>query len=106
MISRDVYDRDPWVAASLFEAFRLAKHAALERLQFTGTLAAMVPWLFAELEAAEATLTGHYWPYGVDENRAELEAMLGWALRHGITVAPLEVDDLFAPETLTLTCAP
>ena len=47
-----------------------------------------------------------YWPYGVDENRAELEAMLGWALRHGITVAPLEVDDLFAPETLTLTCAP
>ena len=76
MIRRDVYDRDPWVAASLFEAFRLAKHAALERLQFTGTLAAMVPWLFAELEAAEATLTGHYWPYGVDENRAELEAML------------------------------
>ena len=104
VVRRDVYARDPWVAASLFEAFREAKHAALERLQFTGTLAAMVPWLFAELEAAEATFTGHYWPYGVDENRAELQAMLGWARRHGITVSDLEVDDLFAPETLELTC--
>lgn len=106
VVRRDVYDRDPWVAESLFDAFRRAKHAALERLQFTGTLAAMVPWLFAELEAAEDLFTGHYWPYGVEQNRSELETMLGWARRHGITVADLSVDDLFAPETLELTCSP
>ena len=104
VIRRDVYERDPWVAESLFDAFRRAKHAALERLQFTGTLAAMVPWLFGELEAAEAVFAGHYWPYGVAENRSELETMLAWAQRHGITVRPLEVDELFAPGTLDLAC--
>lgn len=104
VIRRDVYEANRWLAASLFDAFRRAKHAALERLQFTGTLAAMVPWLFDELERAEELFSGHYWPYGVDENRAELQAMLGWARRHGITVSDLEVDELFAPETLELTC--
>lgn len=106
VIRKDVYEHTPWVAASLFEAFGRAKHAAFERLQFTGTLAAMVPWLFADLEEVEDLFEGHYWPYGVAENRSELETMLRWAHRHGITVSDLTVEDLFAPETAELSCGP
>lgn len=105
VIRSDVYEHDPWVATSLFEAFVRAKHAALDRLRFTGTLAAMVPWLVGDLEEAEDLFGGtHYWPYGVEANRAELETMLGWAHRHGITRSRLAIEDLFAAETLELTC--
>lgn len=104
VIRRDVYEREPWVARSLFDAFVRAKHAALDRLHFTGTLPAMLPWVFSDLEEVEKLFPSHYWPYGVQDNRPELEAMLGWAFRHGITVKELEVDELFAPETLDLRC--
>lgn len=106
VIRRDVYERDRWVARSLYEAFARAKHAAFERLCFTGTLATMVPWLVGDLEDAESLFAGrHYWPYGVEANRAELQTMLAWAHRHGLTVSPLTVDELFAAETLELGCS-
>lgn len=105
VIRTDVYEASPWVAQRLFEAFCRAKHAAFDRLRFTGTLAAMVPWLVGDLEDAEALFgSGHYWPYGVHANRAELDTMLGWAHRHAITSTRLAVDDLFAAETLDLAC--
>lgn len=106
VLRRDVYEKHPWAATSLFEAFCRAKDAALERLRFTGTLAAMVPWLVGDLEDAEDMFSDSdrpYWAYGVEANRRELEAMLEWAYRHGIMVAELAVDDLFAAETLELS---
>jgi 4,5-dihydroxyphthalate decarboxylase len=105
VIRSDMYERNRWVARSLFEAFSRAKHAAWDRLRFTGTLAAMVPWLVGALEDAEDLFGGkHYWPYGVPANRVELDTMLEWAHRHGVTVSRLAVEDLFAPETLELAC--
>jgi 4,5-dihydroxyphthalate decarboxylase len=102
VIRADVYRRHPWIAVSLFNAFTAAKKSALERLQFTGTLAAMVPWVFADLEEAEELFGSRYWPYGVEPNRGELETMIVWARRHGIAIADLAVTDLFAAETISL----
>lgn len=105
VIRKDVYEPNPWIAERLFDAFCRAKHVAFDRLRFTGTLAAMVPWLISDLEDTEAVFGHrHYWPYGVDANRRELDTMLGWAHRHGITSARLAVEDLFAAETLSLAC--
>lgn len=100
VVRRDVYDAERWVARSLFKAFCEAKAAALARLRFTGTLAAMVPWLVAEFEEAEALFGERYWPYGVDANRAELETAVRWAHDQGIARRPLTVEEIFAPETL------
>lgn len=100
VIRRDVYEADRWVARSLFKAFCEAKAAARQRLRFTGTLAAMVPWLVAELEAAEALFGDRYWPYGVEANRTELETAIRWARRQGIAGRDLAMTDLFAAETM------
>ncbi len=99
----DVYQSNRWLAKALFEAFRRAKEQALERLRFTGSLAAMVPWLVADLEAAEELFGQRYWPYGVEQNRPELETIIRYARRQGLTVRDLSVEELFAPETLELT---
>jgi 4,5-dihydroxyphthalate decarboxylase len=104
VVRRDVYDANPWVAESLFEAFREAKHVAFDRLRFSGSAAAMLPWLYADVEELDTVFDGHYWPYGVEANRSELETMIRYAMEQGIAVRNLEVDELFAPETLSLTC--
>jgi len=100
VIRRDVYEADRWVARSLFKAFCEAKARAHARLRFTGTLAAMVPWLVADLEEAEALFGGRYWPYGVEANRAELATALRWAHEQGIAGRLLALEEAFAPETL------
>jgi 4,5-dihydroxyphthalate decarboxylase len=100
VIRRDVYEADRWIARSLFKAFCDAKAAALARLRFTGTLAAMVPWLVEDLESAEALFGDRYWPYGVEANLAELETALRWAHVQGIARRPLELGEVFAAETL------
>lgn len=102
VLRRDVHEREPGLAGAIFEAFRAAKAAAVARLRFTGTLAAMVPWLVADLEETEALMGPAWWPYGVAANRAELATATRWAARQGITSRVLGVDELFAPATLPL----
>jgi 4,5-dihydroxyphthalate decarboxylase len=102
VVRRDVHEANPSLAAGLLAAFCAAKARAIERLRFTGTLATMVPWLVAEFEAAEALFGARYWPYGVDANRPELETAIRYAVEQGIARRSLSVDELFAPETLTM----
>jgi 4,5-dihydroxyphthalate decarboxylase len=100
VIRRDVYEAEPWIARSLFKAFCEAKARAMARLRFTGTLAAMVPWLVAEFEAAQDLFGKRYWPYGVEANRPELETAIRWARGQGIARRDLTIEELFASETL------
>jgi 4,5-dihydroxyphthalate decarboxylase len=100
VLRRDVYEADRWIARSLFKAFCEAKARAMARLRFTGTLAAMVPWLIEGFEASQDLFGNRYWRYGVDANRPELETAIRWARAQGITRRDLTVEELFATETL------
>ena len=102
VIRRDVHETHPELAVALFRAFCASKARALARLRFTGTLAAMVPWLVAELEAAEALFGDRYWPYGVEANRRELETAIRYAREQGIARRDLAPEELFALDTLAL----
>lgn len=106
VIRSDVAQRRPDLAAALFDAFCAAKAVARERLRFTGTLATMVPWLIADVEAAEGLFGDRWWPYGVQANRRELETAIRYAVRQSIAVRPLSIDEVFAPGTLDLAEAP
>jgi 4,5-dihydroxyphthalate decarboxylase len=102
VIRADVAERLPDLAPALFGAFCAAKRIARDRLRFTGTLVAMVPWLIADIEATEALFGDRWWPYGVEANRPELEAAIRYAVRQAIAVRPLSLEELFAPGTLDL----
>lgn len=103
VMQRAIYEANPWAAAALYDAFCTSKQLAHERLKFSGAGSAMVPWLFSEVEQAAELFGDAYWPYGVESNRAEIETMIRYARRQGITVADLTIGELFAPETLELT---
>src|SRR5205823_4042545 len=68
LIRRDVYEKNPWVAQSLYKAFTLAQREAYEDLRETAALKVMLPWLVWHTEETEQMLGRDFWPYGLEPN--------------------------------------
>ena len=99
-IRSDVAEAWPWVAANLFAAFEQAKRASVARLSEMTASRVPVPWLPSRLEEMSRLLGGDPWPYGVDANRATLEAFTRFAHEQGVALRRLEPEELFAPQVL------
>jgi 4,5-dihydroxyphthalate decarboxylase len=101
VLRRALYQEQPWIANSLLAAFREAQRLGWQRLQDTGTLAVMLPWLSAELEQIAAVMGTRPWPYGFEENYATLSAMCQYHHEQGLSRERLAPEQLFAVETLS-----
>jgi 4,5-dihydroxyphthalate decarboxylase len=99
-MKRHIYERHPWVARSLYRAFSEARQRVYESLYDTSALRVMLPWLIAEVEETRAVFGGDCWPYGLEPNRPTLEALTQYAYEQGLTQRRLEIEGLFAPNTL------
>ena len=102
VIRKDVYERNRWVARSLFEAFVDAKNRSVARVRDANS-PVPVPWCSEEVRRLGAMMwpDGDYWPYGVEPNRTTLEAFLLYCFEQGVTRRHLALEDLFARETFT-----
>jgi 4,5-dihydroxyphthalate decarboxylase len=99
-IRQDVVDRHPWAAMNLFEAFLAAKERGLARAIDPNTPRYPVPWSFANAQRAEELMGEDLWPYGLEPNRAALDAFLAMAHEQGACERLLAPEDLFAPSVL------
>jgi len=97
VIRRDVHDKNPFVATSLYKAFNEAKNIALKKMNYRGTLRYMLPWLTADLDEIDTIFGGDPWPYGVEANRPTLEALVRYLAEQGVIAKAPRVDDLFVP---------
>jgi ABC-type nitrate/sulfonate/bicarbonate transport system substrate-binding protein len=101
VIRRDVYERYPWVAQSLFKAFSAAKAEAYERLRDSSALRFMLPWMIQDLEDAEQVLGDGFWSYGLgDRDHHTLSTFLRYHHSQGLSARLLTPDDLFVPESV------
>lgn len=98
-IRRDVYERSPWVAQSLYKAFVTAKQEAEQRIYDSSALRFMLPWLNQQLEDARESLGSDYWSYGLEANRHVLDTFLRYHFEQGLSQRRLAPEDLFAPES-------
>ena len=98
-IRRDVYERSPWVAQSLYKAFVTAKQEAEQRIYDSSALRFMLPWLNQQLEDAREALGPDFWSYGLDANRHVLDTFLRYHFEQGLSRRRLAPEDLFAPES-------
>jgi 4,5-dihydroxyphthalate decarboxylase len=96
-IRRDVYEKHPFIATSLYQAMNKAKDVALEKMRHVGALRYMLPGMTAELDEIDATFGGDPWPYGVEPNRPTLEALVRYMAEQSLIKAPIPVDELFVP---------
>ena len=97
VIRRDLHEQHPFVATSLFRALNEAKRIAQKKINYPGTLRYMLPWMLAEVEEIEAVFGGDCWPYGVEENRPTLDALVRYLEEQGVIAKAPRVDDLFVP---------
>jgi 4,5-dihydroxyphthalate decarboxylase len=99
VIRRDVYERDRWVAMSLYQAFEEAKRRSMARVREFGLSHLPMPWLPDHLAQWRALAGEDFWPYGIEPNRRTLEAFFQYAHEQGVAKKRLRVEDVFAPET-------
>jgi 4,5-dihydroxyphthalate decarboxylase len=100
VLRRAVYERDRWVAMNLFKAFEDAKRASQARITEIGLSHLPMPWLAEHARRWRETAGEDFWPYGVEPNRATLEAFVQYAFEQGVATRRLKIEELFAPETL------
>ena len=99
-IRRDVYEKSPWVAQSLYKAFSKAQKIAYAELYDSGALASMLPWLTRHVEDTRALMGEDFWPYGCERNAHTLETFLRYSFEQGLAKRLLNPGELFAPESL------
>jgi 4,5-dihydroxyphthalate decarboxylase len=100
VIRRDVYEKSPWVAQSLYKAFGKAQRIAYDELYEAGALACMLPWLVRHVEETRALMGADFWPYGLARNAHTLETFLRYSFEQGLAKRVLKPAELFAPESL------
>jgi 4,5-dihydroxyphthalate decarboxylase len=96
-IRREVYEKDPWIATSLYKAFVEAKQWAIRRYHFSAATSTMFPWHFDNVEEIDEIFGGDAWPYGVEPNRPTLEALVQMMVEQHFIPKPIPVDELFVP---------
>ena len=97
VIRNDVYERHPFVAKSLYNAFCAAKDRAREKMRYAGTLRYMLPWLPDDIEEIDELFGGDCWPYGIEPNRPTLEALVTYMAEQGLIAEPIPIEKLFVP---------
>jgi 4,5-dihydroxyphthalate decarboxylase len=103
VLRREVYERNRWLARSLLDAFVEAKELCEANFRETAALRYMLPWLLDEVDRTRAVLGEDFWPYGLEANRKTLATFLRYSYDQGLAARRLELEELFAPETLERT---
>jgi 4,5-dihydroxyphthalate decarboxylase len=100
VIRREIYEKYPWVAQSLYKAFVLAQREVYEDLYQTAALKVMLPWLIRHVEDTRALMGQDFWSYGFAANQSVLETFLRYSFEQGLSKRQLKPQELFAKETL------
>jgi 4,5-dihydroxyphthalate decarboxylase len=95
VIRRSVYDKNPWIAQSLYDACEEAKARADKRLRYGGAQRVMLPWLASDMEEIDALWGDKPWAYGVEPNRKTLDTLIDYMAEQGVVPSRPAVDDLF-----------
>ncbi|MPZ87623.1 MAG: PhnD/SsuA/transferrin family substrate-binding protein [Nitriliruptorales bacterium] len=93
----EVIEAHPWLAESMFKAFRESKRWCLEQMRFSGSSRYTLPWLHADLEEIDDLFDGDPWPYGLEENRKALEAFIGHLVDQRFLDTPAPIEEFFLP---------
>jgi 4,5-dihydroxyphthalate decarboxylase len=100
VIRRSLYEREPWIAQSLFKAFRESGKRCHEVMLDVNALPYSLPWYLPALEETIETFGEDFWPEGVAANWKNVEALMNFAKEQGLIDRLFKPEELFAPNTL------
>jgi 4,5-dihydroxyphthalate decarboxylase len=102
-IRKDVYRANPWVARSLYQAFKEARDNAYENYRHQAEnmhRMFMIPWITQHCLEMQELLGDDWFPYGLTRNYKPIETFLRYHYEQGLSKRRFKPEDLFLPETL------
>jgi len=97
---REIYERHPWIAVSLYKAFCQAKDLAVERMYDSDALTVSLAWLVGYWEQERALRGDDLWSYGFHNNRHDLDTLKRHLQEQDLLERDFALEDAFAPSTL------
>ncbi len=97
-VRKSLIEQDPDLAVRLYAAFTEARDLALDRLRAVWLGSAnrlSLPWLNEAMEATRGAMGDNYWPYGFEENRAELDAVCRYSSEQFLAARCVTPEELF-----------
>lgn len=99
-VRRNVVERHPWVPGNLVTAFAEARDLAYQEARDHGASSNVLPFYQLEHERTVREFGEDYWPYGVEANRATLEAAVRYSHEQGLAQRVCAIEELFTPALL------
>lgn len=95
VIRADVHRADPTLARRIFDSCNLAKELMIRDHRSTGALSTMLPWLQSDIEEIDRVFGPDFWPYGLEKNRATLQAFADALQEEQAIARPIPLEDVF-----------
>lgn len=94
----DLYERYPWVARSVYDAYQRSKREAYAWLADINALPISIPWYVPAYEQTQDIFGSDPWTDGLEPNREALETLVRYLNEQRLAM-PVELDAMFAPNT-------
>lgn len=91
-------ERYPWVAVNMMQAFEASKQECYRRLRDPRRIS--LAWAMALLEEQDQVMGADPWAYGLEPNRAALDAITLYAQEQGLTAVRFDPQELFVKAAL------
>lgn len=101
VMNKNLADREPWVAQSLFQMFVEAQKQADEIVQENSKCISMVDSVFI-VEQQRAAYGAHPYVHGIGPNRKVMETFVRYAHDQGYISREIPIEELFVLDTLGL----
>ena len=98
VIKNEILEQSPWVAVSILQAFQQAKEVCYRHMKDPRNFALV--WVKELMREQEAIFGSDPWPYNLEENRKDLEAVVRYEYEQGMIKKKPRIEDLFFPASL------
>jgi 4,5-dihydroxyphthalate decarboxylase len=99
LIKNSVLEKDPWVAMSMYWAWQQSKNKCYEWLEWQRVHQTSL-WYRALWEEEQAAAGGDVYVWGFNKSRPEVDKLLEYCHRQGLTTRKFEPEEMFHPSTL------
>jgi 4,5-dihydroxyphthalate decarboxylase len=101
VMKKQLAEREPWIAQSLYRAFVESQQVADQIYQTDPKLMSLLESVFI-VEQQKAAYGANPYAHGVAPNRQTIETFVRYAHEQGYISRPIPVEELFVPATLNL----
>ncbi len=101
IMKREIFERSPWVAPSLMQAYQASKDLCYQRVKKSGISGGSTTiWMYESSLDQAAILGDDPYKFGMKENTHTLDVLFEYLLKQGLISSKPEVTDLFAKNSL------